>query len=284
VMESLDQPRAAQDVDVSAPLLDRARYGLYPPGSTFKMIVAAAAMRTHAVPEDRTFACVRLPDGRVGNYVRGWTRPVRDDPMDHAPHGEVDLRRGLVVSCNAYFAQLAAALGPQPIIDAASLFGIEVARPQTAARLRRTLAHAGYGQGEVLVSPLKMARVAAAVAHEGSIAPVRWYTKPAEPAAPDGRLLGAAQARVLAHHLRDVVTSGTGRALQRNATPIAGKTGTAEVDGEAAHSWFAGFAPFGGDHQVAFSVIVENAGYGARSAAPIAGELVTAARDLGMLK
>ena len=70
---------------MSAALLDRARYGLYPPGSTFKMLVAAAAMRTQAVPDDRTFACIRLPDGRVGNYVRGWTRPVRDDPMDRCP-------------------------------------------------------------------------------------------------------------------------------------------------------------------------------------------------------
>ena len=56
------------------------------------------------------------------------------------------------------------------MLDAASLFGIEVARPQTEARLRRTIAHAGYGQGEVLVSPLKMARVAAAVAHDGKVA------------------------------------------------------------------------------------------------------------------
>ncbi len=284
---SYPQPTASDvqssDAAVSTALLDRTRYGLYPPGSTFKMLVAAAAMRTGAVREDRTFACVRLPDGRIGNFVHGWSRPVRDDPMDRFPHGAVDLRHGLVVSCNAYFAQLAAALGPQPLLDAASLFGIEVARPQTPARLRRTLAHAGYGQGEVLVSPLKMARVAAAVADGGTVAPVHWMTDPPEPSAPAERLLAPAQAHLLGQYLRDVVTSGTGRALQANSTPIAGKTGTAEVDGAAAHSWFAGFAPYGSDHQVAFAVIVENAGYGARSAAPIAGELVNAARDLRLL-
>jgi len=203
--------------------------------------------------------------------------------MDRSPHGAVDLRHGLVVSCNAYFAQLAAALGPQPLLDAASLFGIEVARPQTPARLRRTLAHAGYGQGEVLVSPLKMARVVAAVADGGTVAPVHWMTDPPEPSAPAERLLAPAQAHLLGQYLRDVVTSGTGRALQVNSTPIAGKTGTAEVDGAPAHSWFAGFAPYGSGHQVAFAVIVENAGYGARSAAPIAGELVNAARDLRLL-
>jgi peptidoglycan glycosyltransferase len=204
--------------------------------------------------------------------------------MDHTPHGAVDLRRGLVVSCNAYFAQLAAALGPQPVLDAAALFGIESARPQTAARLRRTLVHAGYGQGEVLVSPLKMARVAAAVARDGTVAPVRWITTPPEPAARAQRLLAPAQARVLGRYLRDAVTSGTGRTLLGNPTPVAGKTGTAEVDGAAAHSWFAGFAPFGGERQVAFAVVVENAGYGGRSAAPIAGELVSAVRELGLIQ
>ena len=270
--------------DVSAALLDRARYGLYPPGSTFKMLVAAAAMRAQAVPDDRTFACIRLPDGRVGNYVRGWTRPVRDDPMDRMPHGLVDLRHGLIVSCNAYFAQLAAALGPGPVLHAATLFGIDVARPQTEAGLRRTIAHAGYGQGEVLVSPLKMARVAAAVAHDGEVAAIRWSSDGDDPPAPVQRLLPPAQARALGRYLRDAVTSGTGRTLTDNPVAIAGKTGTAEVDGAAAHSWFAGFAPFGADRQVAFAVIVENAGYGARSAAPIAGELATAARELGLVK
>jgi cell division protein FtsI/penicillin-binding protein 2 len=170
------------------------------------------------------------------------------------------------------------------VLDAAALFGIESARPQTAARLRRTLAHAGYGQGEVLVSPLKMARVAAAVAHDGTVAPVRWIITPPEPAARAQRLLAPAQARVLGRYLRDVVTSGTGRTLLGNPTPVAGKTGTAEVDGAAAHSWFAGFAPFGGEQQVAFAVVVENAGYGARSAAPIAGELVSAVRELGLIQ
>jgi cell division protein FtsW (lipid II flippase) len=281
---SYPQPTAGGFRDVSPALLDRARYGLYPPGSTFKMLVAAAAMRTQAVPGDQTFACIRLPDDRVGNYVRGWTRPVRDDPMDRMPHGLVDLRHGLVVSCNAYFAQLAAALGPQPVLDAASLFGIEVARPQTEARLRRTIAHAGYGQGEVLVSPLKMARVAAAVAHDGRVAPIRWSSDGDDAGGPVQRLLPPAQARALGRYLRDAVTAGTGRTLTGNPIAIAGKTGTAEVDGAAAHSWFAGFAPFGADRQVAFAVVVENAGYGARSAAPIAGELVTAARELGLVK
>jgi peptidoglycan glycosyltransferase len=85
--------------------------------------------------------------------------------------------------------------------------------------------------------------------------------------------------------MRDVVVSGTGRALAANATPIAGKTGTAEIATGRAHSWFAGFAPYGGGAQrrIAFAVVIENAGYGARAAAPVAGDLVTAARELGVI-
>jgi peptidoglycan glycosyltransferase len=248
------------------------------------MLVAAAAMRSGAAAGDRTFACVRLPDGRVGNHVRGWTRPVRDDVKDRVPHGDVDLERGLVVSCNAYFAQLAVALGPRPLLDAASLFGIEVARPATDARARRTLAHAGYGQGEVVVSPLRMARVAAAVASQGSVTPVRWTTERDVADRSGERLLSPAQSGVLGRYLREAVTSGTGRALAAGPVAIAGKTGTAEVDGAPAHSWFAGYAPYGGERPIAFAVIVENAGYGARSAAPIAGDVVSAARALELIR
>jgi peptidoglycan glycosyltransferase len=261
--------------------LDRARYGLYPPGSTFKMLVAAAALRCGA--GDESFACVRLEDGRVGNHVHGSSRPVRDDPMDTTPHGHVDLHRALVVSCNAYFAQLAMRLGPQRLLDAASLFQIDLARPDTAAELRRSLPYAGYGQGEVVVSPVKMARVAAAIAHQGRVIPVRWLHDDT-PQDAGQELLTPHDAAILARDMRAVVTSGTGRVLAGNPVSIAGKTGTAEVAGARAHSWFAGFAPYGARPRIAFAVIVENAGYGARAAAPVAGDLVTAARDLGLLR
>jgi cell division protein FtsW (lipid II flippase)/cell division protein FtsI/penicillin-binding protein 2 len=271
--------------DGSDALLDRVRYGLYPPGSTFKLLVAGAALRSSPSLPKQTFACVRLPDGRVGNVVHGWARPVRDDPMDTVPHGDVDLRHGLEVSCNAYFAQLAVKLGPQPILDSASLFQIETARPATAAALRRTLPYAGYGQADVLVSPLKMARIAASIAGRGLVLPVQWTVDPTAPAdEPSPRFLSDADAATLSRYMRETVTTGTGRILASNPTPIAGKTGTAEVDDSRAHSWFAGFAPFGGTRRIAFAVIVENAGYGARAAAPIAGEIVSAARDLGIIK
>jgi peptidoglycan glycosyltransferase len=65
---------------------------------------------------------------------------------------------------------------------------------------------------------------------------------------------------------------------------MAGKTGTAEVDRRPAHSWFVGFAPYGGSRRIAFAVLIEHAGYGGRTAAPIAGDIVDAARALGYFR
>jgi peptidoglycan glycosyltransferase len=68
--------------------------------------------------------------------------------------------------------------------------------------------------------------------------------------------------------------------------PIAGKTGTAEVEGAPSHAWFAGFAPYGPTQgrRIAFAVLIENGGYGGRTAAPLAAEIVRAARELGLLE
>jgi len=274
---------ASQDDDHAAEWLDRARYGLYPPGSTFKLVVAGAALRSR---EDRDrFMCSRLPDGRVGAYVRGSSRPVRDDPMDTQPHGDVDLERGLIVSCNAYFAQLALAIGPQAVLDAASLFQITIARSPTPDGVRPTLAQVGYGQGEALVTPLKLARVSASIASGGAIVPVRWEPAAEEETHADARFLSPRDADRLARAMRAVVTSGTGRSLRSHSVPIAGKTGTAEVAGAPAHAWFTGFAPYAATgRRIAFAVIVENAGYGGRAAAPIGGAIVSAAHDLGIIR
>ena len=274
---------STSDEGEGAAWLDRARYGLYPPGSTFKLLVAGAALRSRE--DGDHFMCVRLPDGRVGSYVRGTSRPVRDDPMDTQPHGDVDLERGLIVSCNAYFAQLALAVGPKAVLDAASLFQINVARSPAPEALRPMLAQVGYGQGEALVTPLKLARVSASIASGGVVVPVRWEQAGEAEAPADARFLSPRDADRLARAMRAVVTSGTGRSLRSHPVAIAGKTGTAEVSGAPAHAWFTGFAPYAGPgRRIAFAVIVENAGYGGRAAAPIAGAIVSAARELGVIK
>jgi cell division protein FtsW (lipid II flippase) len=280
------QGGAATETDADAAedsLLDRARYGLYPPGSTFKLVTAAAALGQHLDPDRTTFACAYLPHGRVGAHIDGWSRPVRDDVLDRQPHGRLGLHDGIVHSCNAYFAQLAVRLGPAALMRTAAQLGISTAPDDSVKRLRDTLPQAGYGQGDVVATPLRMARVAAAIANGGTLAQVSWDA--AAPKAAPERLLPASAARLLGRYMRDAVLTGTGRALRQHPMRIAGKTGTAEVAGAASHSWFVGFAPFDtSEPQVAFAVIVENAGYGAAAAVPVAGEIVSAASRLGLIR
>lgn len=268
-------------------LLDRARYGVYPPGSAFKIVTAAAALRADPAFAETTFTCELLPDGRVGKRIPGWTRPIRDDRADRVPHGTLSLSRALVVSCNAYFAQLGQRIGAEALLEAARLFEIPLARPESAENLRDTLPFAAYGQGQVLVTPFKMARVAATIAAGGMMPYGRWVLdEPSARAEAPRAVLPPSQAQALATAMRAVVVEGTGRVLRGTKPAIAGKTGTAEVGQGASHSWFAGFAPFDAapGRRIAFAVIVEHGGYGANTAAPIAGSMVEAARDLALIR
>jgi cell division protein FtsW (lipid II flippase) len=275
-----DEP-AGEDEEAGEAVFDRARYGLYAPGSTFKLITAAAALRLDAASWNSKFMCTRQPPGRVGAVVPGYGL-VRDDALDEHPHGSIAMRDAIVQSCNAYFAQLAVRIGPRQLFDTAALAGISVARDNSVARLRETLPQAAYGQGDVVATPLRMARVAAAVASGGWLREPTLVrgTKSTEPQ----RLLSAGAARLLANSLRDAVTTGTGRALREHRWRIAGKTGTAEIHDAPSHAWFVGFAPYGGEKKIAFAVLVENAGYGGAIAAPAAGEIVSAAAASGLIR
>jgi hypothetical protein len=270
---------------VTDSLLDRPRYGLYPPGSTFKLVTAAAALRQDVDLSKTTMMCVRLPDGRVGARIRGFNRPIRDDLLDTHPHGTINMHEGFVHSCNAYFAQLAVTLGPQPLLDAANQLGISLTRSANAAgRVRETLPEVGYGQADVVATPLRMARAVAAVAANGVLREARWQ-QDGPAASTTEQFLDADSAGLLAGYMRDVVLSGTGHSLRDHPWRIAGKTGTAELSGRPSHSWFVGFAPFGpATKRIAFAVLIENAGYGAGSAVPAAGEIVSAAALAGLLK
>jgi peptidoglycan glycosyltransferase len=84
--------------------------------------------------------------------------------------------------------------------------------------------------------------------------------------------------------MRTAVTSGTGRSANLPDIPIAGKTGTAELAGAPSHAWFIGFAPYGGPHKLAFSVLIENGQYGGTAAAPLAADVMKAAKALGYLQ
>jgi hypothetical protein len=277
---------AVGDADQALPL-DRARFGLYPPGSTFKVVTAMAALRKDPALAGKAYQCVRLPDGRVGNFINASKRPIRDDVEDKNPHGTLNMERGIVVSCNAYFAQLGTYdVGAEALFDTANLLGIATASPNTAAQLKQSLPQSSYGQGQVVSSPFQMARVAATVANGGSMPLGRWITDETNArVGPPVAVLPAAQAQTLGKFMREVVTTGTGRRAAGSSAPIAGKTGTAELANAPSHAWFIGFAPYGGSaRKIAFSVLVENGVYGGATAAPAGAEIVSAAVKLGLIQ
>jgi cell division protein FtsI/penicillin-binding protein 2 len=269
-------------------LLDRARYGEYPPGSTFKLVTAMAALRLDPKATEKKYSCRGLGDGRVGTVIPGWRRPIRDDIGDHA-HGTLNMANAITVSCNAYFAQLGVfAVGAQALHDTASLLGIDAGE---VADIKKMLPFAAYGQGPVVMTPFKMARVAATIAAGGEMPEGRWIVDASNSrtGAPHP-VLEAESATFLAKAMRSVVTNGTARtAMSGVNVSVAGKTGTAQLDEGEPHSWFAGFAPYDapndvpGGQRIAFAVVVEHGGYGAKFAAPIARELIEAARQLNLV-
>jgi peptidoglycan glycosyltransferase len=218
--------------------------------------------------------------------MQGSKRPIRDDIMDKSPHGTLDLEHGLIVSCNAYFAQLGAYdVGADALHDTAVLLGIAAASPDTAAELKKALPQSAYGQGEVVASPFQMARVAATVANGGMMPQGRWITDEnnSRIAAP-ALVLQPDLAGALGKFMREVVTSGTGRRAAGAGVAMAGKTGTAELADAPSHAWFIGYAPYGSaGRKIALSVLVENGVYGGTAAAPAAAEIVDAAVKLGLI-
>jgi peptidoglycan glycosyltransferase len=282
ILATVSYPFTESDADLAEPTLDRARYALYPPGSTFKLVTAAAALRESETAHDREFTCTRLSPTRIGARLPGFGPPAYDDVKDQHAHGPIRMHDAIVKSCNAYFAQLAIALGSEPLARTAAAAGIQLNTPASPDRVRAHLPHAGYGQGEVVATPLRMARVAAAIATDGAIRETPIVT--GQTPSISTSLVSPAAARTLAADLRAAVVSGTGRLLRDHSARIAGKTGTAEVDDAPSHAWFVGFAPHGGARRIAFAVVLENAGYGGQAAARVAGEVASSAASLGIIK
>jgi peptidoglycan glycosyltransferase len=194
------------------------------------------------------------------------------------------MKQALTVSCNAYFAQLGTYdVGARSLHDTAALFEIPAGE---VAEIGKMMPFSSYGQGPVLVTPFKMARVAATIAAGGKMPEGRWTTDDSNSRTDAPReVISPEHARFLAAAMRSVVTDGTARrAMEGLDIAVAGKTGTAQVGEGAPHSWFAGFAPFASDRQVAFAVVVEHGGYGSQFAAPLARQVVEAARDLGIIQ
>jgi peptidoglycan glycosyltransferase len=281
-----------------APLLNRATHGLYPPGSTFKVVMAAMAI-------DAGFSgTIHCP--AEGFSTSSHYRKIRDHEYYSARRagrswegfGDLDLATALARSSNVFFAQLGVRYGHQVFERTARrfLFGRQIRLypgtgragsistgriPPIADSDLYGLAQAAIGQGRLAVTPAHMATIAAAVANAGVAMKPRLIA--AEPPSVLARYMPVGTARRLGGMMRKVVSQGTGRGIDLSELAIAGKTGTAENPHGASHSWFIGFAP-AGRPSLAVAVLVEQGGYGSRTAAPIARDLFVRARDLGLLR
>jgi hypothetical protein len=235
--------------------------GAYPPGSTFKIVTATAALRS-GLTASSTVDCPATTT--AGG--RPWTN------IEAVTPGPMTLSRALAVSCNTAFVDLATGPAAPAMTDAAATFGFDGSSPLpvrsysgVAPPAEGAEAAAGaIGQGQVLASPLHMATVAAAVA-SGT-----WH-RPHLVACPGCESRPVPEAPALQGMLREAVTDGTATALAGvPGGAVAAKTGTAEAAG-GSHAWTVGYQ---GD--VAFAVLVENGGSGSQVAAPIAAEFLTA--------
>lgn len=282
---SLFQAPAAESA-----LLNRATQGYYPPGSVFKVVLAALALEsgftgTIDCPPGGYTTSRRYPPIRDHDYYS-----AREAGRRWEGHGRLDLERAFSESSNVFFAQLGVRLGHDALRAAGErlLFdrqirlypGSNSSGTLSTGRIPRLkdsdlygLAQASIGQGRVLATPGHMALLAATVANGGVAMRPRLIAQ--EPPASLGELMSPGAARRLARMMRRVVREGTGRGIDTPGLAIAGKTGTAENPRGPAHSWFIGFAPAEAP-ELAVAVLVEHGGYGSRSAAPIARDLLVA--------
>nr|WP_297429509.1 penicillin-binding transpeptidase domain-containing protein [uncultured Actinotalea sp.] len=286
----------ALTADEGEPLMNRALRGdLYPPGSVFKIVTAAAALENGLDPATEIPAPVELD------------LPLTDRTLPNfggaacSPTGTQTLADALRISCNTAFGQLGLDLGAEALREQAQAFGFAQAlsvpmrvtessfpadpdAPQTAL--------SAIGQYEVRVTPLQVAMLSAAVANDGvlqrpySVAAVRSADlEIVDESEPEelGRAVSPRTAELLTEMMVGVVESGSGRAAQIPGVRVAGKTGTAQTGNEQdAHAWFTAFAP-ADDPRIAVAVVVENGGSlgseatGGAVAAPIARAVIQAA-------
>jgi penicillin-binding protein 2 len=293
------------------PLHNRAIAGLYAPGSTFKIVNAAAALEAGAVSPRHTFSC------RGGAYF--YRQLFECWKLDG--HGAIDMHKAMVHSCNVYFYHLGKKVGIEALAEYASRLGLAskagLALPGERPGIvpspswkRKNLGEDWYdgetisvaiGQGPIAVSPLAQAVLVSAVANGGFlVAPYLVEEvlrspsgKRLEKRAPPRRLraLDEEVAERLRRMLWGVVNEGgTGWRARVEGLDVCGKTGTAQVvakkrvsEGEEdealkTHSWFLGFAPL--EHpEVALAVLVEHGGFGGETAAPIAKRFFEAYRS-----
>lgn len=255
------------------PVFNRAANGLYPPGSAFKIVTAAAGLE-HGLGA-KTFFCDHTATNVVWHFGgRNYSRRRITDEEGFAPHGDTDMAKALRVSCNIYFAHLGIAMGA-PALEQTAKQKFDFAYLPSLPKLAEDLPDCAYGQGAIQVTPLEMACAAQAVADNGRLLPPVFVQTNA-PQSAGTEAMTPADAKRLQQMLAGVVTDGTARGVFDSLrVSVAGKTGSAQNgrgDG-VSHSWFAGFAP--ATHPAyAFACVIENGGAGREAAAPVCREML----------
>ena len=285
-----------------APLLNRATAGRYSPGSTFKMVTAAAALDTGRFTPDSHFY--------DPGYCEEYGKRVRNAGNPEAPEtfGNVTLATGFQHSINSVFCNVGKTLGAGTVLDYAKRFGFYSLPPlelPESERVESGLYDHGrlfdpkhpdtqvdpgrlaFGQERLSVTPLQMAMVAAAIGNHGAEMRPQIVERIVSPGGktithlqPDqlGRPIKRQTADELTHMMELVVQGGTGTAASIPGVRVAGKTGTAETGrGNIYTAWFTAFAPAEAP-RVAIAVVVENQlnGFGGAISAPIAKQVMEA--------
>ena len=295
---SLVSDPAQQDVawtqlseNTERPLINRAAQGLYPPGSTMKVITAAAALESGLDPKEK----IRVDDPFQADPSWGTYR-VRSSS---AAHGDFDLSLAMQRSENIYFAKVGLRIGGARLAEYAGKFGLGTAPKCDLPAARGQLSNSGaldrptlladtaYGQGELLVSPLQMALVAATIAN-GGVMPTPHYATAVKDASgavlrtiepgPVGQAIRPETAKAVTQVMVDAVQAPGAFAFGAKVAGVnvAGKTGTAETPSGAPHGWFIGFAPAEAPTAVV-AVLLENSPKGGEDAAPVGGAVLRAA-------
>ena len=273
------------------PLYDRATQSTYPPGSTYKLVAAIAALNEHIITPHWSVNC-------PGYYKIG-RRVVHCWKADG--HGTLDLTGAIRNSCNVYFYRLGLEIGLDVWTKYSKLFGfgsqtkVELANEKEGLVPSKDyyervygirnitaglVANLAIGQGELLVTPIQMAQFAMILANEGVYYRPHLIhklldkvTKTEQSPQISEKKIDSIEPEVfeiIKKAMGEVVAEGTGVRARIMGVKVAGKTGTAQNPHGDSHSWFICFAPYD-NPQIAVSVIAENAGGGSAVAAPIAG-------------
>jgi penicillin-binding protein 2 len=263
------------------PLLDRSIAGVYPPASTFKALVALAALEEGVIKPSTTFTCagaLTLPSRTFHCWRRGG-------------HGSQNLVGALQNSCDVYFYQTGMKLGIERLlkwvkkfelgvptgIDLPGESGGNTAGPEwKRARYKEDwyqgdTINYSIGQGFLLLTPLQIARVYAAIANDGQLVKPHVFSGSFQKPQDIGARLD--KLRVVQKGLRDVVSRGTGGRAGQYGVTVAGKTGTAQNSQGKDHALFVGYAPADKPQCVAVAM-VEEGEHGSSAAAPIVGQVL----------